>query len=424
MDVEPPTGDDLNRMLVSMKQDVLRRAAAEPPARRRPWARRHLGLTLGLVALLGIGGAGGALALVLPSPFRAAPAATPSSVPEPTREPVPGATATVSPAPVEPTQPAVPTAALAIDCVTLGQEIGVASLVPTAAVTERIAPGFSAVDASLLQEGVLECRWTAGGDEYTSDWATVRVSPDAARGTEWLSGLTQSGLPSLGVGDVSAVACRDGSYTCNSSIVSGPWWFEVSASSELPGTITPALLRTAAQGVARVVGDAPPAPAWTTPMTMWSSMTDCSTMPSAAEIDRLVGAPGLRGPEEVGALEATGIHATQSTAVSCNWSAPPVNDPAVELAVPYITLEVAPGSGWAYGNRTYPGSPVDVAGADAATSVCYSHEGSSCWIDALVDDTWIQVVGGPSPEHQHLLIPVAEAIIAAQAASAGQGGQG
>ncbi|TWX38493.1 hypothetical protein ES689_07600 [Frigoribacterium sp. ACAM 257] len=421
MDVEPPTGDDLNRMLVSMKQDVLRRAAAEPPARRRPWARRHLGLTLGLVALLGIGGAGGALALVLPSPFRAAPAATPSPTSEPTREPVPGATATVSPAPVAPSQPVIPTPALGIDCTTLGERIGVAALVPEAAVTERIAPHFSAVDASLLQEGVLECRWTAGGDEYATEWAIVRVSPDAARGTEWLSGLTQSGLPSLDVGDVSAVACRDGSYSCNSSIVSGPWWFEVSASSELPDTITPALLRAAAQDVADVVGAAPPASAWTAPTTMWSSMTDCSAMPSAGDIDRLVGAPGLAGPEEVGALEQTGIHLTQSTAVSCNWSVPPVDDPTVELAVPYITLEVVPGGGWAYGNRTYAGSPVDVAGAESATAVCYSGEGSSCWIDALVDDTWIQVVGGPSPEHQDLLIAVTEAIIAAQAASAGRG---
>ena len=113
MDVEPPVGDDLNRMLVSMKQEVLQRAAAEPPAKPRPWARRHLGLTLGLVALLGIGGASGALALVLPSPFEAAAPASPTSTPEPSA--TPRATATPTFTPTAPEQDPVPRPAYDVD---------------------------------------------------------------------------------------------------------------------------------------------------------------------------------------------------------------------------------------------------------------------------------------------------------------------
>lgn len=421
MDVEPPTGDDLNRMLVSMKQDVLRRAAAEPPARRRPWARRHLGLTLGLVALLGVGGAGGALALVLPSPFRASPAATSSPSPAPTREPVPGATATVSPSPSAPTQPAAPTAALAIDCATLGQEIGVEALVPTPSYREPTAPYFSASNAMLLQAGVLDCLWQPEALEYSSDWASVRVSPAGDRGREWLSGLQESGLPALGVGDVSAISCPTGSYSCNSSIVAGTWWIEVSAGNETPGTITTALIASAAQRVVAAIAADAPGQTWSPPSTMWSSMTDCSAMPSGAEIGDLVGTSGLLDAEELQSMSETGIHKTQDSAVGCEWWRALGDQGTDDEALGYVSLEVAPGGGWAYGSRTLSGSPVDVAGADAATAVCYSREGASCWIDALVDDTWIQINGGTTPETQHLLIPVAEAVIAAQAASAGQG---
>ena len=52
MDVEPPTGDDLNRMLVSLKQSVLDRAEDRRPAPRR--RGRRAGIVIGAIALLGV----------------------------------------------------------------------------------------------------------------------------------------------------------------------------------------------------------------------------------------------------------------------------------------------------------------------------------------------------------------------------------
>ncbi|WP_420362877.1 hypothetical protein AABM26_15315 [Curtobacterium aetherium] len=78
MNTEPPTGDDLQRMLVSMKQTVLDRAGDPRPAPRR--RGRRIGIAVGVVALFGLGATSGAVALgMIPQPFTAAaPTTTPS----------------------------------------------------------------------------------------------------------------------------------------------------------------------------------------------------------------------------------------------------------------------------------------------------------------------------------------------------------
>ncbi|WP_146236336.1 hypothetical protein [Curtobacterium sp. MCBD17_023] len=78
MNTEPPTGDDLQRMLVSMKHTVLDRAEDRRPAPRR--RGRRAGVAIGVIALLGLGATSGAVALgMIPQPFTAsAPAPSPS----------------------------------------------------------------------------------------------------------------------------------------------------------------------------------------------------------------------------------------------------------------------------------------------------------------------------------------------------------
>lgn len=103
MNTEPPTGDDLQRMLVSMKQNVLDRAEERRPAPRR--RGRRAGIVIGVIALLGLGATSGAVALgMVPQPFAAAPAPSPSVV-------APSETPTRSSAPVvnEPTSTPTPT---------------------------------------------------------------------------------------------------------------------------------------------------------------------------------------------------------------------------------------------------------------------------------------------------------------------------
>jgi hypothetical protein len=91
MNTEPPEGDDLQRMLVSMKQNVLERATPRPKRR-----RGRSGIVIGAVALLAVGTATGAVALTL-SQQNADPVAAPTQTQQP--EPSPSAT-TPSSAPI------------------------------------------------------------------------------------------------------------------------------------------------------------------------------------------------------------------------------------------------------------------------------------------------------------------------------------
>jgi hypothetical protein len=114
MNTEPPTGDELQRMLVAMKQSVIERA--EPPARpvRR---RRHVGIAIGLVALLVVGTASGAYALgLVPHDLFAGPVAAPSPSATVVDTPSPVASAPVTSTPVStPTPSATPAKVFALD---------------------------------------------------------------------------------------------------------------------------------------------------------------------------------------------------------------------------------------------------------------------------------------------------------------------
>lgn len=104
MKTEPPTGDDLQCMLVTMKQSVLDRAEDRRPAPRR--RGRRTGIVLGVIALLGLGATSSGVALgMIPQPFTAEPA--PVSTPSPTG---PAAPSTPTGAPVEETPHPTPTA--------------------------------------------------------------------------------------------------------------------------------------------------------------------------------------------------------------------------------------------------------------------------------------------------------------------------
>ncbi|MBT1630774.1 hypothetical protein [Curtobacterium flaccumfaciens] len=100
MNSEPPIGDDLQRMLVSMKQNVLERA--EPRKRRG----RRTGIVITVIALLAVGTAGGGVALGLIPTSPTEPEPTPSATSQPSQ------TVTPSSAPVvgEPTPTPTPTA--------------------------------------------------------------------------------------------------------------------------------------------------------------------------------------------------------------------------------------------------------------------------------------------------------------------------
>ena len=85
MNTEPPEGDDLHRMLVSMKQNVLERATPRPKRR-----GRRAGIAIGIVGVLLLGAAGGGVALgLIPTSLTADPAPTATTTPEPTQTETP-----------------------------------------------------------------------------------------------------------------------------------------------------------------------------------------------------------------------------------------------------------------------------------------------------------------------------------------------
>lgn len=123
MNGEPPQGDDLQRMLVAMKQNVLERATPRP--RRRA---RRTGIAIGVVSVLLLGLAGGGVALGL----------IPTSV---TADPGPSATTAPESGP---SAPETPSGAPVVDEPT-----------PTPTATSTRAP-YSAADPAT---------WTISGDE-------------------------------------------------------------------------------------------------------------------------------------------------------------------------------------------------------------------------------------------------------------------
>lgn len=100
MRTDPPIGDELTRMLATMKTNVLRRAdeTRDQPAPARQTRMRIIGITIALVSLLIVGSAGAALATgIIPSPFpQPVPVATstPSSTPTPSTTPTTAPTST------------------------------------------------------------------------------------------------------------------------------------------------------------------------------------------------------------------------------------------------------------------------------------------------------------------------------------------
>ncbi|WIB59607.1 hypothetical protein DEJ13_14345 [Curtobacterium sp. MCLR17_007] len=119
MNTEPPTGDDLQQMLVSMKREVLTRADQQRPAPRR--RGRRAGIVIGVIAVLGIGATSGGVALgMIPQPFAAAPAPSPSATTvAPSETPTPSSAPVVSEPTSTPSSTPSPTrraAVLPTDC--------------------------------------------------------------------------------------------------------------------------------------------------------------------------------------------------------------------------------------------------------------------------------------------------------------------
>ncbi|MGN6407768.1 MAG: hypothetical protein ACTHMH_05430 [Curtobacterium sp.] len=210
MNTEPPEGDDLQRMLVSMKQNVLERATPRPKRRRfRP------GIALGIVGLLAIGTATGAVALTLSQ--QETPVAAPVQTQQP--EPAPSATTPTSapitqrPTPRPPTRNTV--ASIPTTC---------RGTVP-AEDYDRFFGATPLTEATEANDGRLDTdsvdiTWAGNPPTITCDWRDPRAD---------VSGLSMSIGPlapeSRGLLDRSPLRCedRDGGRMCQDSQPAEPY---------------------------------------------------------------------------------------------------------------------------------------------------------------------------------------------------------
>ncbi|ROS50261.1 hypothetical protein [Frigoribacterium sp. PhB24] len=422
MNSEPPAGDELARMLVTMKQNVLERTT-ESPRRKR---NRTLGLGLGLAALLAIGGGSGALALgMLPSPFQASAPATPTGTPTPT----PTATPTATPRPTPTVAPVVaPVPSAPIDCATLTSGVDLTSFVPDPVFAPELLPTNydRTAQAGLAQQGVLSCVWTSTAGSFAN--VTVRVSDDVTTGSRWTAERRAAGESGLGVGRSSSISCgEDGMASCRASVVTGPWWISLSYLDDTSGSYDQtsgdwdssrarADVTGALQSLSSTLGGLAPTAAWQPPATVWADAT-CASL-QGASIPTILGSPALVGPDaHVSSSPVDGISDTKDPSLDCRWVAPP-QEPFPEGTFGEFRVTIVPGGEWAY-EPSDESEPVSVAGADAATFVCVSGEGSSCYVDLVSDGSWLQIgyASGATPEMESTLVAAAEAIVATRPAS-------
>ena len=226
---EPPTGDELARLLVSMKRNVIEQVANEPArARRLPATNRIIGFTLGVTLLLGIGtGAAFALGVVppigvpAPVPDASSNAAGPSEAPSPT--PVPSEYEVI---------PGQPASRYDLSCESLLDAALVSRLftvevAPTDPIITASGIGISIPRrTSILAQGGLLCESSNGlayNDQYGGEnWAGVTVSVLPRPPGGWTSHAQYFGMP------LDTSACSEFG-SCSASAAVGDAWVTIDA---------------------------------------------------------------------------------------------------------------------------------------------------------------------------------------------------
>lgn len=427
----PPTADELTTVTVSVRRGVLEGVEADRRGGRGRSRGRLVGGSLGVLALVGLGVASGGVALgLIPSPFdepeAQAPPATVSVAPTSTPAPSPSPTSTPTDDPAA--EFAAPVPSLPLDCAAVADQASLGSLLRAPDQFNDFPDVFMPDVASLRQAGVLTCMWGSSTDSASAS-LIMDVSSDVEAGRTWIDERRAAGAAASDLGDESVLSCSDVDARCEGSLVAGAFWFEFRWQQS--PTLAPdasALLTGFFSRVVDVVAPLTPTTPWVAPDAAgrWDSSGGCAALATARPMSDVLGSPGV-SDTAIDLLPGSrnGIERTQSDAYECRWSTVD-GVQAPDGAVSGIDVEIAPGARWAYesapdtfGDGDDPSggaTPVVVDGAQDATLRCSSAEGLSCWLDVLVDDSWMQV-GYPNaipPEQAPLLTAVAETIIAAR----------
>lgn len=418
MKSEPPTGDELTRLLVSMKRNVLERVAQEPAPAKRMSSRRIFGFGLGLVALLGVGaGTAVALMLAVPEEDSATPATqTPSSTPSSALTPgissdPPSAPPTVPPAPPadHPVTADQPASRYGLGCSTLLDPALVSGVFTTevAAIDPILSESGVGVAiprrAAILAVGGSVCEWSNGvpmNDQYgvEPDYVGVTISVVPRPTAGWSERATAHGMPA-------AESSCDATSCWASSSVGDAWVaFFAYGGGQLSGD--PSAWQSLVDAVVGAVSAAGPAAAPVIP--------ERSTMPTPEECDAIIPVDDVRSmtatPDAQVMIEAGGWSEwaearLNADAWGCGWG---VDDLGRVASVDWLHQ-----GRWAYLRMLEAGTstPIELAGlgsGDVASVRCDTRFGTTCAVDLAVGPDWYSV----SANDQDTAIALAEALLA------------
>ncbi|MDQ0893543.1 hypothetical protein [Agromyces ramosus] len=410
---EPPTGDELTRLLVTMKGNVLAQVAQEATsAKRSTLTDRVIAIALGVALLLGIG-AGAAFAFGIVPPLAAPPTATSAAAPTPT--PTPKPTPTLTPTPTQAPLVTVvesgpPPSRYGLECETLvdeslvfdlfNAEVGPTDPLVTASGVGTTIPRHT----SILSEGGTVCEWSNGApyhDHYgwSPDYVGVTVSilPRPAEG--WSERATAYGEPRNDTG------CND--TVCSASAAVGDAWVTVEALGGESNAMNAASWQPLVDSIIGVMSASGPATELVVPERASSPFPlDCDVVIPLETVRSLTATPDAdsRGHGGGGwSLWAEARILAEND--GCMWG-PAQSDSVV------ASLSGIQNGAWAYERILHAGTtaPVELAGLgpnDSATLRCAA-EYSSCAVDLRVGQDWFNIAAND----EATAIALAEAALA------------
>ena len=400
MKSEPPTGDELARLLVTMKRNVLERVAQEPAPAKRMSIRRILGLGLGVVALFGVG-AGAAFAIgVLSAPKEdsaASATVAPSALP-------------TAPTPLEySVTPGQPASRYGLDCGTVVDPALVSSLFTTEVAPVDPILSESGVGiaiprrAAILGVGGSVCEWSNGvpvNDQYGVEpdyvGVTISVVPRAVAG--WSEYATQHGMP--------AEESQCDETWCWASSAVGDAWVTVSAYGGAELAEDRSAWQSIVDATVAAVGAASPAIAPTLPERLTlPGPEDCEAVIPLDQVRSITAAPNAQVMIGSGGWSEWAEARLHADAVGCGWG---VDDLTQAARVDWLHQ-----GRWAHLRMVQAGTSVPVrleglAALDVATVRCDERFGTTCAVDLAVGQDWYNVTAND----EATAIALAEALLA------------
>jgi hypothetical protein len=380
---EPPTGDELTRLLVSMKRNVLEQVAQEPAPAKRMSLRRMLGLGLGVTALFGIG-AGAAFALgVISAPQEDSATSTTDA---------PTAPPTASPRVEYSVTAGQPASRYGLDCGTLVDPALVSGLFTTEVTAVDPILSESGVGiaiprrSAILAVGGSVCEWSNGvpmndqyGDEPDYIGVTISVVPRATAG--WSEYATMHGMP--------AEESQCDEAWCWASSAEGDAWVTISAYGGGELAADPSGWQSLVDAAVASVSAAGPAAAPTMPerLTM-PGPEDCDAVIPVDEVRSITATPDAQPMVGAGGWSEWAEARLHADAWGCGWG---VDDSGQAARVDWL-----PQGRWAYLRMLHAGTstPIQLAGLasdDVASVRCDDRFGTTCAVDLAVGRDWYNV---------------------------------